>query len=255
VPAAVAIAEPEAQRRWIIDHYIDGQDWRDHRERYWLRFAAGHYRDRGRSDDWVGSLERLVEIDPSFDTLARTGLRDAYVAADRHLAGATFLAEAGRRWPAGSLPRAWAEREQRALLADFRDRHVRRGAVAARASHAQLLLDYLDGMGLEPSVADLRAAHLAFRRAGRQEPAADLLERLLALPVSGGDGWYTRLQLLTEAGELERASTLLAAVARGEHPDALDPRSVRGEPSTRLARARDRLRRAQARARPSGAAG
>jgi hypothetical protein len=247
VPASVARAEPETQRRWIVEHYVDGQDWRDHRERYWLRFAARHYRERARLEDWVGSLERLVEVDPAFDTLARSGLREAYEATDGHLAGATFLAEVGRRWPAGSTARGWVEREQRTLLADFRERHVRRGPPASRAANADLLFDYLAGMDLEPAHADLRAGHLAHRRAGNADRAAALLDRLLALPVDDGDGWYGRVQLLTDAGELEQASALLAEVARGEHPDALDPGRVRGEPSVRLARARARLERARAR--------
>lgn len=246
VPAEVALADPEAQRRWIIEHHVEGQDWRDHRERYWLRFAARHYRDRGRMEDLVGAVERLVEIDPSFDTLARSGLREAYEATDGHLGGATFLAEVGMRWPAGSSARGWVEREQRTLLGDFRERHVRRGPPAARAVNADLLFDYLAGLDLEPAHADLRAAYLAHRRAGNAARAAALLERLLALPIGDGDGWYGRVQLLTDAGELDRASALLAEVARGEHPDALDPGRVRGEPSIRLARARARLERARA---------
>lgn len=245
VPADVARADPEAQRRWIVEHHLEGQDWRDHRERYWLRFAARHYRDRGRLEDWVGAVERLVEVDPAFDTLARSALREAYEATDGHLAGATFLAEVGERWPVGSSARGWVEREQRTLLADFRERHVRRGPPAARAANADLLFDYLAGMALEPAHADLRAAYAAHRRAGNTERATALLDRLLALPIGDGDGWYGRVQLLTDAGELERASALLAEVARGEHPDALDPGRVRGEPSVRLARARARLERAR----------
>jgi tetratricopeptide (TPR) repeat protein len=245
VPADVARADPEAQRRWIVEHHLEGQDWRAHRERYWLRFAARHYRDRGRLEDWVGAVERLVEVDPAFDTLARSGLREAYEATDGHLAGATFLAEVGERWPVGSSARGWVEREQRTLLADYRERHVRRGPPAARAANADLLFDYLAGMALEPAHADLRAAYAAHRRVGNAERAAALLDRLLALPIGDGDGWYGRVQLLTDAGELERASALLAEVARGEHPDALDPGRVRGEPSVRLARARARLERAR----------
>ncbi len=252
VPAAVFLDQPEAQRRWIVEHHIAGQDWRDHRERYWLRFAAGHYHERGRLDDWVGASERLVEIDRSFDTLARSDLRSAYEATDRHLAGATFLAEAAERWPAGSAARTWVEREMRTLLADFRERHVRRGPAADRAPNADLLFNYLAGLAMEPTPADLRAAELVHRRAGHGERAAVLRERLLALPVGDGDGWYSRVQLLTDAGELERASLLLAEVARGDHPDALDPRRVRGQPSVRMARARARLERAQARSRRNG---
>ena len=249
VPAAVFLADPDAQRRWIVEHHIDGQDWRDHRERYWLRFAATHYRERGRLEQWAGTVERLVEVDPSFDTLARAGLREAYIATDRHLAGATFLADVRDRWPAGSAPRTWVEREQRALLADFREQHVRRGLPAERAANADLLLDYLDGLAMEPTFADLRATHLAHRRGGSGERAQAILERLLDMPVIDGDGWYARVQLLTEAGQLDQASALLAAVARGDHPAALDPRQVRGQPSQRIARARDRLLRARRRVR------
>lgn len=250
VPAAVFVDGPDAQRRWIVEHYIDGDDWRDHRERYWLRFAATHYRERGRLEDWVGTVERLVEVDRSFDTLCRSGLREAYLSLDRHLAGATFLAEVGDRWPAGASARAWVEREQRVLLADFREQHVRRGALAERAANAELLLDYLAGLDLEPTAVDLRATYLAHRRAGKPDRAAALLDRLLALPVTDGNGWYTRVQLLTDGGQLERASALLAEIARGEHFEALDPRRVRGTPSQRMARARDRLLRAQHRRAP-----
>ena len=255
VPAAVYRDDPETQREWIVSHYIEGEDWHDHRERYWLRFAAAYYRDHGRLGDRVGTLERLVEVDPAFDTLARAGLREAYQAADRHLEGATFLAETGERWPPTSAPREWVVREQRALLADYRERHVRRGPAADRAANADLLLDYLAGVGLDPTVVDLRAAHLAYRRAARTDSAAAVLERIMAERVTDGDGWYTRVQLLTEAGELDRASALLAGIARGEHPAALDPRQVRGQPSVRIARARTRLVRAQERRNRSARAG
>ena len=251
VPAAVFLDQPEAQRRWIVEHYIDGQDWRDHRERYWLRFVADYYRDRGRADDWVGVLERLVEIDPSFETLVRADLRTAYQVTDRHLMGASFLGEVGERWAPGSVPRAWLEREERALLGDFRDRHVVRGT--DRANQADLLLDYLASLALEPTSTDLRAAYKVYLRAGRTEAAGALLDRLLAIPVTDGDGWYTRVQLLTEGGALDAASALLAEIARGEHPAALDARQVRGQPSIRIARARDRLLRAQRRREPAAA--
>ena len=251
VPAAVFLDQPDAQRRWIVEHYIEGQDWRDHRERYWLRFAADYYRDRGRSEDRVALVERLVEVDPSFETLVRADLREAYQATDRHLAGASFLGEVGERWPPGSVPRAWLEREERALLADFRDRHVRRET--DRATQADLLLDYLASLELEPTPTDLRAAYLAYRRDGRGAAAGAMLDRLLAIPVTDGDGWYTRVQLLTEAGALDAASALLAEIARGEHPAALDGRQVRGQPSVRVARARDRLARARRRKEPAAA--
>jgi hypothetical protein len=51
---------------------------------------------------------------------------------------------------------------------------------------------------------------------------------------------------LTEAGQLDRASTLLAEIARGEHPEALDPRRVHN-PWRRISAARERLTRARRR--------
>src|SRR3970282_1806407 len=53
---ARGLAVHSAQRAWIVANHIDGQDWRGHRERYWLGFAAAYYRDRGRTDDWLGAL-------------------------------------------------------------------------------------------------------------------------------------------------------------------------------------------------------
>ena len=78
VPTQVFMAGPAAQRAWIVANHINGQDWRDHRERYWLRFAANLYRDRGRTDDWLGAMERLVELEGTFETLVRADLRAAY---------------------------------------------------------------------------------------------------------------------------------------------------------------------------------
>jgi curved DNA-binding protein CbpA len=66
VPADVFMAGPSAQERWIVEHRIAGEDWRTHNERYWLRFAARHYAERGRIDDWLGALERIVAQEPPF---------------------------------------------------------------------------------------------------------------------------------------------------------------------------------------------
>lgn len=248
VPAQIWLAGPAEQERWIIEQYIDGQDWHDHHEIYWLRRAAAYYRDRGRLDDWVGTLERLVELDVSFDTLARSGLRDAWMAIDGYLRGAAFLHRIGARYPPGSAQRRWVDREIRAVLSPFRDRHVRRGPPAQRAEHAELLLNYLEALGLEPTFADVRAASMAHRRAGHVARAAELVDRLREVPFAEPARWYSLVQLLTESGQLDRASNLLAAIARGEHPAALDRRKIGGDPVRRIAAARARLMRARERA-------
>ncbi|MGH2457095.1 MAG: J domain-containing protein, partial [Candidatus Limnocylindria bacterium] len=150
IPAEVFMAGPAAQDAWIVAHRIDGEDWREHSERYWLHYAAGHYRDRGRTDDWIGTLERLVRVDTSFDTLARADLRSAYLATGMYLRGVATLREAGEWFAPGSAPRRWVERELRALLGEFRDRRVRRGRPADRAEAAELLLDFLEALEMEP---------------------------------------------------------------------------------------------------------
>ncbi|HET6380462.1 MAG TPA: J domain-containing protein [candidate division Zixibacteria bacterium] len=249
VPAEVFMAGPAAQRRWIVENRIAGEDWREHTELYWLRFAADHYRDRGRVDDWVGALERLVSLDLSFDTLVRADLRAAYVATEMFLRGIGFLSEVAERYPPGSFQRRWVERELRALLAEFRDRRVRRGRPEERAEAAELLLNYLEALGIEPTFSDVRAAIAAHRRAGHHGRAAELVERAVAAPVVEPARWFGLVQLLTEAGQLDRASILLAEIARGEHPDALDRRLIGGDPARRISAARARLARARARAR------
>jgi curved DNA-binding protein CbpA len=79
VPAEVVLAGPAAQDRWIIEHHIAGQDWREHSERYWLRYAARHYAERGRIDDQLGALERMVAQDVQLAEIVDAGLRDAYL--------------------------------------------------------------------------------------------------------------------------------------------------------------------------------
>lgn len=249
VPADVWLAGPAAQHRWIVDHHIAGEDWHDHAERYWLRYAADYYRERSRPDDWLGVMERLVQLDESFDTLVGARLRGAYSATGQSLRGAAFLHGLTDRYPKDSSQGRWLEREVRALLAEFRDAHVRRGPTAARAENAELLLNYFEALDLAPQFADVRAACIAHRRAGNQGRAAELLERAVAQPVDVAGRWFSLVQLLTEAGELDRASALLAEIARGEHPEALDPRQVVGRPGRRIAAARERLARARASAR------
>jgi DnaJ domain len=247
VPADVFMAGPRAQERWIVEHVIAGEDWRDHDERYWLRFAARHYADRGRIDDWLGAIEKIVSLGPTFAEIVDANLRDAYVAAGEELRGAAIVRGIADRYPAGSSQRRWAEREIRALLGEYRDAHVRRGPAERRAENAEMLLNFLESLEIEPSFSDYRAAIVAHRRAGHAGRAAELVERAVAAPVTQPGRWFSMIQLLTEAGQLDRASALLAEIARGDRPEALDPRLVHG-PWRRIAVARERLARARRRA-------
>ena len=244
VPAAVFAAGPSAQERWIVENRIAGEDWRDHTERYWLRFAARHYAERGRIDDWLGSLERIVSQHPQFAEIVDANLRDAYISAGEELRGAITLREIAEREPVGSAQRRWAERELRVLLGEYRDAHVRRGPAERRAENAELLINFLESLEVEPSFTDYRAAIVAHRRAGHAGRAAELVDRVMAAPLPNPGRLFSLVQLLTEAGQLDRASVLLAEIARGEHPAALDPRRVHG-PWRRIAVARERLARAR----------
>ena len=248
VPTQVFMAGPAAQRAWIVANHIDGQDWRDHRERYWLRFAASHYRDRGRTDDWLGAMERLVELDGTFETLVRADLRAAYVAAEEYLRGTGFLRTVAMQYASGSAQRKWIDRELRALLAEYRDARVRKGSPEDRAEAAELLLNYLEALEMPPAFADVRAAIMAHLRAGHAGRAAELLERAVAAPITEPARWFSMVQLLTEGGQLDRASAMLAEIARGDHPEALNRRRLRGDPARRIAAARVRLERARLRA-------
>ncbi len=241
LPAEVFLAGPAAQQRWIVDHHITGEDWRQHSERYWLRYAANHYREHGLVDDWLGTLERLVELDSSYETLVAAHLREAYGAAGAPLRGASILRQLVDRFPPGSGARRWLERELRALLGEFRDHHVRRGRPDERAENAELLLNYLEALDVEPAFSDLRAAIAAHRRAGHPGRAAELVERLSVVPPDHPGRWFGIVQVLTEAGQLDRASQLLAEIARGEHPEALDARKIGGDPVRRISAARRRL--------------
>jgi len=240
VPVDVFVAGPAAQDRWIVDHHITGEDWRLHDERYWLRFAARHYAERGRTEDWLGALERMVGLRPQFSEIVDARLREAYVVCGEQLRGAMVLGGVAAAQPAGSTARRWAERELRVLLGEYRDQHVRRGRPAQRAENAELLLNFLESIGIEPSFTDYRAAIVAHRRAGHAGRAAELVERVMALPVTDPGRRFSLIQLLTEAGQLDRASLLLAAIARGDHPATLDSRQVHG-PWRRIAAARARL--------------
>ena len=254
VPADVFMAGPSVQNAWIVANHITGEDWRTHSERYWLRYAAGYYRDRGRVEDWIGTMERLVELDDSFDTLVQADLRAAYVSAGMYLRGIGVLRKVAERYPASSSQRRWVDRELRALLGEFRDQRVRRGTVEDRAEAAELLLNYLEALEMEPGIPDVRAAIVALRRAGHHGRAAELVERVASGPVTEPARWFSIVQLLTEAGQLDRASSLLASLARGDHPEALDRRRIGGDPVRRIAAARRRLARARARVDAAGPA-
>ena len=246
IPADVFMAGPAAQERWIVEHYIAGEDWRTHEERYWLRFAARHYAERGRFEDWLGILERIVELGAPWSEIVDLGLRDAYLSAGEELRGAMVIAGIGQRYDEDSAQRRWADRELRVLLGEYRDAHVRRGPFARRAENAELLLNFLESLGVEPSFTDFRSAIVAHRRAGHAGRAAELVERVMEAPVTEAGRWFSLVQVLTEAGQLDRASALLAEIARGERPEALDPRRVAG-PWRRISAARERLSRARRR--------
>jgi hypothetical protein len=248
VPAEVFMAGPSAQDAWIVANRITGEDWHAHSELYWLRYAATYYRDRGLVDDWIGAMERLVELDPTFDTLVRADLRAAYTSSGMFLRGIGYLRGVVERYPPSSSQRRWIERELRQLLGEFRDQRVRRGTKEDRAEAAELLLNYLEALEMEPGFPDIRAAIAALRRAGHHGRAAELVERVVAQPVTEPARWFSVVQLLTESGQLDRASSLLAALARGDHPQALDRRRIGGDPIRRIGAARRRLTRARERA-------
>jgi hypothetical protein len=254
VPTQVFMAGPTAQRDWIVANHIEGQDWRQHRERYWLRFAAAYYHERGRTDDWLGALERLVELDGTYETLVRADLRPAYVAAQEYLRGLGVLRTVGQSYAVGTSQRKWVDRELRALLGEYRDARVRKGRAEDRAEAAELLLNYLEALEMPPAFADVRAAIMAHLRAGHAGRAAELLERAVASPITEPARWFSMVQLLTEGGQLDRASAMLAAIARGDHPEALDRRRLRGDPARRISAARVRLERARQRAAAAGLA-
>jgi hypothetical protein len=247
VPAEVFMAGPSVQNAWIVANRITGEDWRTHSELYWLRYAAAYYRDRGRQDDWIGAMERLVDLDITFDTLVRADLRAAYVSTGMFLRGIGFLRQVVERYPLSSSQRRWVERELRVLLAEFRDQRVRRGTVEDRAEAAELLLNYLEALDMPPGFPDVRAAIIALRRAGHYGRAAELVERIVDQPITEPARWFSLVQLLTEAGQLDRASSLLAALARGDHPEALQRRRIGGDPVRRIGAARRRLARARER--------
>jgi hypothetical protein len=175
------------------------------------------------------------------------------MAAGEELRGAVTLRGVAERFPEGSQQRLWAERELRVLLGEYRDAHVRRGPAARRAENAELLLNFLESLEVEPSFTDYRAAIVAHRRAGNAGRAAELVERVMAAPVPEPGRWFSLVQMLTEAGQLDRASALLAEIARGDRPEALDPRRVHG-PWRRIAVARERLARARRRVPATSAA-
>ena len=143
VPAEVWFAGPLVQHRWIVEHHIDGADWRERTERYWLRYAAHHYRSRGLTEDWLGALERLIELEPSFDAIVRERPREAYVATGMYLRGTALLQRLAGRYEPGSPQRRWVERELRG--------HIKRKQGDATAVDAlnRVARKVLSGKGLE----------------------------------------------------------------------------------------------------------
>ena len=85
-------------------------------------------------------------------------------------------------------------------------------------------------------------------------PVPRELHVVLARPdqrLRTAEGRADALTAIRSAGrQLDRASELLASIARGDHPDALDPRRVHG-PWRRISAARERLARARRRTPPS----
>ena len=146
------------------------------------------------------------------------------------LRGIGFLRQVAERYPPSSSQRRWVDRELRALLGEFRDQRVRRGTVEDRAEAAELLLNYLEALDMEPGIPDVRATIVALRRAGHLGRAAEVVERVASQPVTEPARWFSIVQLLTEAGQLDRASSLLAALARGDHPAGAGPPPDRRRP-------------------------
>ena len=206
VPAEVFMAGPAAQERWIVEHHIAGEDWHDHTERYWLRFAARHYAEHGRTEDRLGALEKAVRTDPPLNEIIAMDLRDAYLATGEELRGAMVVAEIAGRRPAGSPLRRWANNELRVLLGEYRDQHVKRGPPAQRAENAELLLNFLESLELEPSFTDYRAAIVAHRRVGHAGRAAR------ARRAGGGAARHRRRALVQPRAAPDRGRTARSRV-------------------------------------------
>ena len=115
------------------------------------------------------------------------------------LRGIGFLRQVAERYPPSSTQRRWVDRELRALLGEFRDQRVRRGTVEDRAEAAELLLNYLEALDMEPGIPDVRAAIVALRRAGHLGRAAEVVERVASQPVTEPARWFSIVQLLTES--------------------------------------------------------
>ena len=79
---------------------------------------------------------------------------------------------------ANSSQRRWVDRELRALLAEFRDQRVRRGSVEDRAEAAELLLNYLEALDMEPAFPDVRATIMALPPGRPLGRAAEVVERV-----------------------------------------------------------------------------
>ena len=162
----------------------------------------------------------------------RADLRPAYVAAQEYLRGLGFLRTIGQTYAVGSAQRVGRSRAARAARRVPRRPRPSRGP-EDRAEAAELLLNYLEALEMPPAFADVRAAIMAHVRAGHAGRAAEL-ERAVEVPITEPARWFSMVQLLTEGGQLDRASAMLAEIARGDHPEALDRRRLRGDPAPHL---------------------
>jgi curved DNA-binding protein CbpA len=227
--AAVYLDQPEAQRRWIVEHHIEGRTGAT------TGSAIGSARRRplpraGRLDDWVGA-RGLVEIDRSFDTLARSNLRSAYEATDRHLAGATFwpgrraLARGERGRPGSSARCARCSRTFASGMSVAARRQI--GSNADRCSTTRR-----SGHGADAS----RPA----RRGARPSPSRPPSRWRPCASASSRCRWGTATDGTAGAATMpgRNAPRPVAEVARREHPTRCS--GARPWPaSVRLARQRD----------------
>ena len=117
------------------------------------------------------------------------------------------VADIAERHPVDDPTADGPRQELRVLLGEYRDEHVRRGPPAQTGGECRAALNFLESLGVEPSFTDYRAAIVAHRRAKNTGRAAELVERVMAAPVPEAGRWFSLVQLLTEAGQVDRAST------------------------------------------------
>ena len=247
VPAEVFLAGPVAQERWIVEHHIVGEDWRDHTRALLAALRGALLRRRAGgpktgSARWNGCSSRTRRW-PRSSTSAcgrRTSPPARSCAARWSWPRSPSGIRATRRTGAGPIASCACSSASTATSTS---------AAARRSSGPRT-----------PSCSSTSSSRSASSRAspttvprsspigGRATPAVrpSWSSASSQAPISEPGRWFSLVQLLTEAGQLDRASSLLAEIARGEHPEALDPRRVAG-PLRRIAAARERLARARRR--------